>query len=81
MIKELVTSVTNQLNWFPAKNGISKYYSPMTIITGKQLNYKKDCTHEFGTYVQAHHDSEPTNDMTERGIDGIYLRPNKNDQG
>ena len=26
-------------------------------------------------------DSEPTNDMTERGIDGIYLRPNENDQG
>ena len=41
MIKELVTLCTNRLNWFPAKNRISSTYSPMTIITGKTIEYKK----------------------------------------
>ena len=81
MIKELVTLCTNRLNWFPAKNGISNNYSPMTIITGKTIDYKKDCVHEFGTYVQAHMENTPQSSMTERSIDGIYLRPNENIQG
>ena len=54
MIIELVEMSANRLNWFPEKNGISKYYSPRTIIEGRPLDYKKDCAHEFGTYVQAH---------------------------
>ena len=81
MIKELAIWCTNRLNWFPAKNGISKIYSPMTIVQGKTLDYKKDCEIEFGTYVQAHNENKPSNNMVERGIDGIYLRPNENDQG
>ena len=37
--------------------------------------------HEFGTYVQAHMENTPQSSMTERSIDGIYLRPNNNMQG
>src|SRR5210317_1695043 len=81
LIKQLAMICTNSLNWFPAKNGVSSNYSPMTIIEGKCLDYKKDCTYEFGTYVQAHSNNEETNDMTDRSIDTIYLRPNNNIQG
>ena len=81
MIKHLAIISTDRLNWFPAKYGISKTYSPMTIITGKTLEYKKHCVHEFGAYVQAHTENVKTSSMTERGIDAIYLRPNENRQG
>ena len=81
MIRELVVSRTIMLNWYPAKNGISKYYSPMTIVTGWKLDYKKHCTIEFGAYVQAHNKNEPSNTNTERSLDGIYMRSNENIQG
>ena len=64
-----------------SKHDISKTYSPMTIVTGKSLDYDKHLQHEFGTYVQAHTKNDPTNQMTKRAIDGIYLRPNRNRQG
>ena len=53
----------------------------MTIVTGKQLDYKKDCVHKFGMCVQRYTEPNPTNAMTERGVDGIYLMSNKDQQG
>ena len=53
----------------------------MTIVTGRKLDYKKHCTMEFGTYVQAHNKNDPSNNNIEQSIDGIYLRPNENIQG
>ena len=50
-------------------------------MTGKTLNYKKDCLCEFGECVQADTYDEPWNDMQERSKDAIYLRPNDNAQG
>ena len=42
MIKEGAKLSTEQLNYFPAKGGISHYYSPSTITTGKAIDFKKD---------------------------------------
>jgi uncharacterized protein len=81
MISELGELATDRLNLFPAKNGISLYYSPETIMTGRVLDYNKHCTCKFGAYVQAHHQNNPTNTMTERTIDDIYMRPNDNGAG
>ena len=81
MIKHLAIISTDRINWFPAKHGISKNYSPMTIIMDRTLEYKKHCIHEFGTYVQGHTENVKQSSMTKRGIDAIYLRPNKNQQG
>ena len=53
----------------------------MTIVTRRKLDYNKHCTMEFGTYVQAHNENDPSNNNIERSIDGIYLRPNENIQG
>ena len=77
MIKELVIGSTEKFNFFVAKNGVSDHFSPETIVTGRKLNYKKHCLYEFGEYVQAHTYNEPRNDMRERTLDTIYLRPKK----
>ena len=73
MIRYLAMVQTNQLNYFPVKGGISKYYSPRTILGGTPLDYKKHCVTPFGTCVQANHESHPRNDNTARTIDCICL--------
>ena len=66
---------------FPAKNGISSYYSPEALVTGKILEYNKHCKYLYGEYVQAHNENLKQSSMTERTIDTIYLRPNNSVQG
>ena len=80
MIKELVFDVAEKLNCFPAKNGISKYYSPRMIMKQQSLDYEKDCKYKFGEYVQAYEEPKTNkkNTSTERTTDAIYLRPDKN---
>ena len=70
-----------QLNFFPAKGGISTYYSPWMIMDQTNLDYTKHCTTPFGAYVQANHESNPHNTNMLRTQDGIYLHPNNNFQG
>ena len=81
MITELVMGSTEKFNMFPAKAGVSDHYSPETIVSGETLNYKKHCSFEFGECVQAHNYTEPRNDMRERTLDAIHLRPTYSDQG
>ena len=40
MIRYLAMISARQLNMFPVKHGISSYYSPHTILTHEQLDYK-----------------------------------------
>ena len=61
------------LNTFPAKNGISDTYSPHMIVTGKNIDYERQCKTAFGAYVQALHKSNPTNTMAPCTIGCIYL--------
>ena len=81
MIEMLAETSTERLNMFPAKHGISKYYSPNTIMSKELLEYNKHCKYSFGEYVQAHHQNQPMSTMKECAINGIYLRPNTNKQG
>ena len=81
MIRYLVMESTRKLNLFPVKGGVSTYYSPQTIMTNRAVDYEKECTAEFGAYVQASNETTPTNDNVARTIDGIYLRPTRNQQG
>ncbi len=71
MIMELMHLSAERINWFPAKHGIRKYYSPLTIVTGWTLDYNKHCKYGFGTYLQAHTQNTPTNSMQEHTIDAI----------
>ena len=70
-----------KLNFFPAKHGISNYYSPRMILHRQTLDYRKHCTHAFGTYVQVNNDPQPTNTNAPRTLDCIYLRYTGNTQG
>ena len=58
MVIELAKYVVLWVNAFPPKIGISKTYSPRTIMTGTTLDYKKHCRLDFGAYAETHNDKE-----------------------
>ena len=61
MTKILAMECTKKLNFFPPKGGVSQYYSPRVILLQQPLDYHKHCSIAFGSYVQAHTESDPTN--------------------
>jgi hypothetical protein len=81
MTKILVMDSAKKLNFFPAKNGISEYFSPRMLLHQRNLDYTKNCKFTFGTYVQAHDEPSPTNDLSARTLDCIYLRYRESHQG
>ena len=81
MIEHLVIGRTDKFNLFPARNGVSDYYSPETLVTGKTFDYNKHCLYEFGKYVQVDTYTEKRNNMKERTLDVIYLRPCEDSNG
>ena len=81
MVIMMVTEAARKLNFFPAKYGVSKYYSPRMIMHHQNLDYEKHCKFSFGTYVQAHDEPQPSNTQQARTLDCIYLRPAANAQG
>jgi hypothetical protein len=81
MTKILVMDSAKKPNFFPAKNGISSYYSPRMILHQKNLDYHKNCKYTFGGYVQAHDKPSPKNDNSPRTLDCVYLHYTDNHQG
>ena len=81
MIEILAVRETAKLNYFPAKGGVSSYYSPHMLLSARNLDYTKHFLVPFGTYVQASHEPVKKNTLESRTIDGIYLQPSKNLQG
>jgi len=81
MTKILVMEAAKRLNFFPAKQGISQQYSPRMILHQKHLDYSKHCKYTFGTYIQAHDEPNPTNDLSARTLDCIYLQYKDSHQG
>jgi hypothetical protein len=79
LIVEMVFASVFWLNSFPNQNGISRQYSPRTMVVGQQINYNKRSQLEFGTYVptQEEHD----NSMPSHTTGAIALRPIGNAQG
>ena len=57
MIRELAELSAERLNMFPSKHGVSSYYIPEALVTGRILNFNKHCKYSFGEYVQAYHDN------------------------
>ena len=81
MVKVLVSESAKKLNFFPARHGISNYYSPRMILHRQNLDYNKHCTYAFGSYVQVNNDPDPTNTNAPRTLDCIYLRSTGQQQG
>jgi hypothetical protein len=72
--KILVMEAAKRLNFFPAKQGISQHYSPKMILCQKHLDYTTNCKYTFGTYIQAHNEPNPKNDLSAQTLDCIYLQ-------
>jgi hypothetical protein len=81
LIRYMVQTPASQLNLFPAKGGISLYYSPRTILGLPALDYAKHFTVPSGAYVQANHEMNQMNSNASRTLDAIYLRPVNSMQG
>jgi hypothetical protein len=82
MIKTMVMNETDKLNLFPAKGGLSAYFSPDVIMNKRPTNYNKHLKIPHGAYVQAEVENDnEKNTPKARTIDAIYLRPLKNVQG
>ena len=58
----MVIECTKKLNYFPAQNGVSKYYIPRMILHKQNINFDKHCKYVFGEYVKAH--DKPTHSNT-----------------
>jgi hypothetical protein len=80
MVTHMVFFVVKLLNYFPAKSGVSTQFSPKTIMSGQQLNYKQ-CSLPFGTYCQVHEEEGPRNSLIARTAGAISLGPSSNRQG
>jgi len=65
------------MNYFPAKNGVSKHFSPHQIVEQRNVNFGTDCVAEFGAYVHAI-GGKSKNTMAPRTTEGLYLKPSTN---
>jgi len=77
----MVIECTKKLNYFPAQNGVSKYYIPRMILHKQNINFDKHCKYVFGEYVKAHDKPTHSNTNEARSLDCIYLRPVSSSQG
>ena len=51
------------------------------ILNKTNLDYNKLCIVPYGTYVQANHETNPTNTNAPRTLYAIYLHPTDKIQG
>ena len=75
MLKTLAKVSCRQLNYFPAKNGVSPYFSPHVLMHKRNIDYHKHCTYSFGEYVQAYQEEQIKNNNKPHTLDCIYLEP------
>jgi len=81
MLRYLAMACTAQLNYFPAKGGVSPFFSPYTIMIDREIDFHRQCLVPFGEYAQAVNNPQPTNTNAPRTIDAIYLMPTSNKKG
>ena len=74
LINEVYTCVM-WINDIPRKAGAVQGIPPQEIITGRTVNYKRDCRSCIGGYVEASTDTILTNDNTPRTHSCITLGP------
>ena len=74
----LVTECANRLNNFPAKLGLSKYYSHRMILHKQTLVFKTRAIHHISDYILTHNDSIIKSNLRLRVLDYLYLQPTPN---
>jgi hypothetical protein len=63
LVKYLVMESAKKLNYFPTKNGVSKYHRPRMILHQENLDYERHCEYHIGEYVLAHDEPKHTIQM------------------
>ena len=81
VIKYMCMEATRKLNLLPAKGGVSRYYSPQSILSDTSIDYNKKYQYTFGTYGKALDDPNTKNNIKAKSLDCLYLKPNFNLQG
>ena len=61
LMQIVLMEAAKKLNFFPAKHGVSKYYSPWNDSHEHNLDFSKHCKHALSEYVIGIHESEATN--------------------
>ena len=79
MIIEIVLGQVFLLNAFPNKYGVSKTMSPRQIISDLKIDYHCQCRIACGHYFLTH--EQHFNNMMERTVGNIAIRPTANRQG
>ncbi|CAJ1968676.1 unnamed protein product [Cylindrotheca closterium] len=75
----IAKQVAQTSNFYPAKGGISAYYSPHMILLRRQVDYSKEFVAELGSYVHGYK-HVTRSDHRSRTIEAIYLGPADNMQ-
>ena len=81
LVIHTVLTAIRMLTFFPTKGGISEVWSPMMLLHGRRLNFKKDLALALGDYCQIHEEDTPRNSMKARTQGAICLGPTGSDQG
>ena len=81
MIQYLALRVKRNRSYFPKKTGITKVFSPHTILKQNQVDFDKEFNQSFGDHVQANGDKSPKKNNLPRPINSIYLRGDDTLQG
>jgi hypothetical protein len=81
MTIHIVFHAVKLLNFFPTKGGILDTLSPITIMSGETLDYKKHLCLQIGQYCQVHKEDTPHNSLRPRTKGANFLGPSGNLQG
>ena len=74
----MILFVVFWLNSLPPDIIIHQLYSPREIIMNRNLEYMKIFRVEFETYAENHNNATPTNTVSERPKEAIFLGATKN---
>ena len=78
---QTVHTITLWLNAVQSISGLNRGLSPRELVTGRGVDYNKDCRATFGAYVQATTEKIVTNNNTPRTHGCIALGTSGNMQG
>ena len=78
LVRHPARRACHDINIFPNKKGISKTFSPYTIMGRRNFSVKTECQHELGKFVIGFQDiKEKRITPMPREVECIYLNPKK----
>jgi hypothetical protein len=81
MMISMVLFCGRMLNHFPSTGGVSDRFSSRMLLTGENLDYKKDLKLEFCSHCQVHENKKPRKSQTSRTAAALCMGPSGNKQG